>query len=201
MWVALTELNLFPKRKQDKKLAEGLQRGSRKMQQGSVWIRSKCISYICYEVLKEERIIHVCTIKTWRYFKGYNITNVNTILLVISVAIIHYGHEYNPLRDLWPLFPVPSPFAGSRLHLGSCWLVDAHGPSVEKQAICQFQYYWLIDWILLLGVHVVMKEQPFVVLTALPWAGRATLPSTVSFCSAEVIHLWWISAVCRHHKG
>ena len=44
VWMALTELNrlCFPKRKEDKKLAEGLRRVSKEMQQGSVWTRSKC---------------------------------------------------------------------------------------------------------------------------------------------------------------
>lgn len=114
--------------------------------------------------------------------------NTNRVLLVIHDPYFH---------------SVDSPqLPGWWLHLCRCWPTVTYCPSVEKQAIRQFKYYWLIDWILLLGVHVVRKDQSFVVLRAHTWAVRATLPSKFSSCSSEVIHLWWVFAVCYHkYKG
>lgn len=72
-------------------------------------------------------------------------------------------------------------------------------PGVEKQVIRQFKYYWLIDWILLLGVHVAMKDQSFVVSRILTLAVHVTALLShyhFSVCSHEVLNLWWIFAIC-----
>lgn len=90
-------------------------------------------------------------------------------------------------------------FAGSRLHLCSCWFIVTYCPSVEKQVTRQFKYYWLIDWILLLGVHVVMKGQSFVVFRILTLAVHVTVLFShyhFSVCYHEALNLRWIYVVC-----
>lgn len=102
----------------------------------------------------------------------------------------------------WLLFSsckIISQFAGSRLHLCSSWFTATYCPHVEKQVTRQFKYYWLIDWILLVGGHVVMKDQSFVVFRILTLAVRdSALFSCYRFsvCYHEVLNLWWVFAIC-----
>lgn len=89
---------------------------------------------------------------------------------------------------------ITSQFAGSCLHLWSCWFTVTYSPSVEKQVIRQFKYFWLIDWILLLGVHVAMKGQAFVVFRIPTLAVHATVlfdDYHFSACYHEVLTWWW----------
>lgn len=112
--------------------------------------------------------------------KTRNIVGMKTVFLVISDPYLHFCK-------------IMSEFAGSRLHLCSCWFVVTYCPSVEKQVIRQLKYYWLIDWMLLLRVHVVMKGQSSVVFRILPRAVRATvLFSHWHFlvCCWEVLNIW-----------
>jgi hypothetical protein len=134
---------------------------------GSEWTR---------KIRKEQRRTAFTTakLKSYKYSVGKKI-----FFLVISDPYFHFCK-------------IMSQFAGSRLHLCSCSFTVTYCLRVEKQVIRQFKYYWLIDWILFLRVHVVMKGQSFADFRIFTQAVHATVlfsPLYFLVCSWAVLNL------------